>query len=112
MRRLTVHLVVALLAFFVGVSAAWIFGAARSTRVRTGGDETFYAPPPPPPAPRKYGCPSERFHHHPPLVEPPPPPPAPPAPPQTSKKVRVVVSADGKVQVVESKTEASAVVTR
>lgn len=109
MRRLTMHLVVALLAFFVGVSAAWIFGAARTTRLRTGGEETFHAPPP---APRKYGCPSERFRHHPPLVEPPAPPPAPPAPSQTSKKVRVVVNADGKVQVIESKTETSAVVTR
>lgn len=112
MRRLSLHLVIALLAFLVGVTAARILGVTSGLHVGGSRGEAFHAAPPPPhyTAPRKYSCPgSRRMSEQQPLAPLPPLPPAPPAPPaapQSTKDVRVVIrTPDGKVQVIESKTE-------
>lgn len=66
MRRLVLHLLVAVLAFIVGVTAAMLLGRATERTTRKGKcgmtNAVFYMTAeelPPPPPPRLYSCPTE-----------------------------------------------------
>ena len=64
MRRLVLHLLVALLAFFIGVSAAMLLGHApvRRVKYRRAPNAVYVLPASeaPPAPPRFYACPSSR----------------------------------------------------
>lgn len=120
MRRLTLHLMVALLAFTVGITTAYayglFFGAAEP---RAGAGFTSWEAPPAPP--RKSGCRGSVREFTPPqpptvMVMPsaPEPPPAPAAPSRpTPKQTRIVIrGADGSVKVIKSEGEVRAVETQ
>ena len=107
MRRLLIHLAVALVAFTVGVALAAAFGVSLTHRTKRGcGKSVYMAAPPPPPPSFKKSCPNT------PRFEALPAPPAPPAEPAAPKKLtekRVRVRRDGNtVEVIELQTEAPA----
>ncbi|HVF56569.1 MAG TPA: hypothetical protein VM934_10490 [Pyrinomonadaceae bacterium] len=109
MRRLSLHIAIAIIAFVVGVTAAAIFGASfmprarNSSRVYMGPRSEW----------RGHGCrhaprAPQVLGELPALPEPPamPEPPPPPAALKPSKSVRVIVRRpDGSVRVIESQTE-------
>lgn len=108
MRRLVLHLIVALLAFVVGITTAYAYGllfGAVQPRARVS--VTSWSEPPPPP--RRSGCRGSVGELTPPqppvvMVMPSAPePPAPPAAPRSKKKTRIVIrGADGSVKVIKS----------
>lgn len=101
MRRLLIHLAVALVAFVVGVKLAWAFGLFFGAAPKPDEVWPVYA------APVTVGAPSCKAKAAPrvSMGVPPPPPPAPPAAPQPPRQTRVVVrSPDGTVRVVETQT--------
>jgi hypothetical protein len=109
MRRLVLHLLVAILAFVIGITAAMLLGRATERTTRKGKCGTtnavFYrtaAEELPPPPPGQYSCPnaSEFTITALPDVE------APPAPPRVrkSKETHIRIRrADGSVQVIQSR---------
>ncbi|HEV3469374.1 MAG TPA: hypothetical protein VG148_08650 [Pyrinomonadaceae bacterium] len=98
MRRLLIHLAVALAAFVLGVKLAWAFGLVFGPAVKQEEVRPVYVAPAPP---ARLSCPTA-----PRVVIEAPEPPAPPAAPQPPKQTRVVIRRpDGTVQVVETQTE-------
>ncbi len=109
MRRLVLHLLVALLAFFVGIAAAMLLGGAASRprveRCPTA-NAVFYttAEERPPLAPFHHSCPNARAFTVTPLSDEPLPP-APPMPPTGAKEreVRIrIMREDGKVRIIKT----------
>ena len=110
MRRLVLHLIVALLAFVVGITTAYaysLFFGATQPRARLS--VTSWSEPPPPP--RRSGCRGavrEFTPPQPPAVMVMPSAPAPPEPPaapsrRAKKQTRIVIrGADGSVKVIKS----------
>jgi hypothetical protein len=104
MRRLLLHLAIAIIAFAVGVGAAMLFGIASPARDRKSFHKLEIQSSPN--VERRRGCKMSReLGELPPLPEPPAPP-EPVAPPAGTKVMRqkriVVQTADGNVQVVEA----------
>lgn len=98
MRRLLIHLAVALAAFVLGVKLAWAFGLVFGPAVKQEEVMPVYSVPAPP---VRLSCPTA-----PRVTVEVPEPPAPPAVHKPSKQTRVVVRRpDGTVQVIETRTE-------
>lgn len=101
MRRLLIHLAVALVAFVVGVKLAWAFGAVFGAAVKLEEVRPVYAAPP-----AVMSAPSCKTAPRI-VIEAPAPPP--PAERKSSKQTRVVVRRpDGTVQVIETQREPAA----
>jgi hypothetical protein len=99
MRRLLIHLAVALVAFVVGVKLAWAFGLLFGACSSAEEVRPVYAAPVVVSAPRCKTKAAPRVYME------APPPPAPPAAPQPPKQTRVTVrSPDGTVRVIETQT--------
>ena len=103
MRRLLIHLAVALVAFVVGVKLAWAFGLVFGASAKPEDVRPVYA------APYAISAPSCKAKAAPRVFIDAPAPPAPPAPPaapqppkQTSVRIR---RPDGTVHVIETQTE-------
>jgi len=100
MRRLLIHLAVALVAFVVGVKLAWAFGLVFGPSAQPGDVRPVYAP-------VVVSAPSCRAKAAPRVsigAPVPPAPPAPPAAPRPPQQTRVVISRpDGSVRVVETR---------
>lgn len=105
MRRLLIHLAVALVAFVVGVKLAWAFGAVFGAAVKPEDVRPVSVAPP-----AVMSAPSCKTAPRIVIAAPAPPaPPARPAAPKSTKQTRVVVRRpDGTVHVVETQTEPAA----
>jgi len=112
MRRFLIHMVIALVAFTVGVTAASIFGGVFGTRTKRHSERSVYVAPPMPAEHRS--CPSKRFEVVPvppvaPVAPVTPAPPVAPTAPKASKETRIRIRRpDGTVRVIELQTEESA----
>jgi hypothetical protein len=104
MRRLLIHLAVALAAFVVGVKLAWAFGAVFGSAVKPEDVRPVSV------APVVMSAPSCKTAPRIVIEAPAPPaPPARPAAPKSTKQTRVVIRRpDGTVHVVETQTEPAA----
>lgn len=106
MRRLLLHLGIALIAFVIGITTAMMFGVFSGPRAVQAPCAPVVQFEPLPPPPGAHG-------HHPFMHELPPLPPLPPAPPAAplppsdpSQRTRIVIRrGDGSVQIIESQAE-------
>ncbi|HYH84348.1 MAG TPA: hypothetical protein VEX60_02635 [Pyrinomonadaceae bacterium] len=106
MRRILVHIAVALVAFTIGVTTASILGGLFGARANRHYERSVHVAPP---MPAEYpSCPSKRFKAVPvPPVAPVAP--IPPVAPKASKETRIRIRRpDGTVRVIELQTEESA----
>jgi len=102
MKRFMLRVVIALITFAAGVVAATVLGGLLGWGSKTECRKAVYAAPAPPPA--LHSCPNSLR----PLPPPPPAPPAAPLPPKVTKRTRVSIPLpDGRVQVIETKTDAA-----
>ncbi len=105
MRRLLLHLAIALIAFVIGITTAMMFGAFSGPREAKAPCAPVVQFEPPPPLPGVRGH-FPFTHELPPLPPLPPAPPAAPLPPESPQRARIVIRrGDGSVQVIESQTE-------
>ncbi|MCA1635236.1 MAG: hypothetical protein LC802_16475 [Acidobacteria bacterium] len=103
MRRLLLHLGIALIAFVIGITTAMMFGVFSGPREAQAPCAPVVQFEPPPPGAHGHFT---FTHELPPLPPLPPALPAAPLPPEPVQKTRIVIRrGDGSVQVIESQTE-------
>jgi hypothetical protein len=100
MRRLLVHLAVALVAFVVGVKLTWAFAALFGPALKSEDVRPVYVAPP---VVKMRSCPTKSLTVE--IPAPPAPPAAPAAPKETRQRRVVIRRSDGTVEVIETRKE-------